>query len=65
MDNLQLHRRGLHVIYVVNLTTKMFTYYGDTVVIPDYINMIEYAQKKAQRAQPPIPCVTPMDITTR
>ena len=53
------------MIYVVNLTAKMFTYYGDTADIPDYINMIEDAQKKAQCAQPPISCVTSMEITTR
>ena len=65
MDHLQLHCSGLHTLDVVVITSNMLTYYGDSAGIPEYINMIEDAQKKPQRTKLPIPDITLVDIATK
>ena len=58
MDHLQLRCCRFHALDVVDLTSDLINYYGGAAGIPEYINMIEVSQKKAQRAQLPIPDVT-------
>ena len=65
VDHLQLCCGGLHVLDVINLTSDILTYYGEAVVIPEYINMIEGAQKKYQLVQLPVPNVTLMAISAK
>ena len=65
MDHLQLHCSGLHTLDVVVITSNMLTYYGDSAGIPEYINMIEDAQKKPQRKKLPIPDITLVDIAKK
>jgi hypothetical protein len=45
---------GLHAVDVLSLRTNMHTYYVQADGIPQYINMLEDAQKKAKRAGMPI-----------
>ena len=65
MYHIQLRYDCLHALEVVNLTSDILTYYGDASGIPEYINMLEDTQKKAQQAQIPIPDVTIMAIDTK
>jgi hypothetical protein len=45
---------GLHAIDMISLRTNMHNYYTQADGIPQYINMLEEAQKKATRAGMPI-----------
>ncbi len=45
---------GLHAINMISLCTNMHNYYTQADGIPQYINMLEDAQKKATRAGMPI-----------
>jgi hypothetical protein len=45
---------GLHAIDMISLHTNMHQYYVQADSIPQYINMLEDAQKKAKRAGMPI-----------
>jgi hypothetical protein len=45
---------GLHAINMISLHTNMLNYYTQADGIPQYINMLEDAQKKATRAGMPI-----------
>ncbi len=45
---------GLHAIDMISLRTNMHNYYTQANGIPQYINMLEDAQKKAMRAGMPI-----------
>jgi hypothetical protein len=45
---------GLHAIDMISLCTNMHNYYTQADGIPQYINMLEDAQKKAMRAGMPI-----------
>jgi hypothetical protein len=45
---------GLHAINMISLRTNMHNYYTQVDGIPQYINMLEDAQKKATRAGMPI-----------
>ncbi len=45
---------GLHAVDMISLRTNMHQYYVQSDVIPQYINMLEDAQKKAKRAGMPI-----------
>jgi hypothetical protein len=45
---------GLHAIHMISLRTNMHNYYTQADGIPQYINMLEDAQKKATRAGMPI-----------
>jgi hypothetical protein len=46
--------RGLHPAELVNLPTRMLTFYTDADGIPKYINMLEDAQHKLERAKLPM-----------
>jgi hypothetical protein len=46
---------GLHAIDMISLCTNMHQYYIQADGIPQYINMLEDAQKNAKRAGMPIP----------
>ena len=45
---------GLHPSELVNLPTEMMSYYADAEGIPEYINMLEDAQRKLARANLPM-----------
>ncbi len=45
---------GLHAVNMISLCTNMHNYYTQADGIPQYINMLEDAQKKAMRAGMPI-----------
>ena len=45
---------GLHATDVMNLQNKIKTYHEEMEGIPSYINKLEYAQKKSNRAGNPI-----------
>ena len=45
---------GLHAVNMISLWTNMHSYYVQADGIPQYINMLEDAQKKAKRAGMPI-----------
>ncbi len=51
---LDANRGGLHAINMISLRTNMHNYYTQADGIPQYINMLEDAQKKATRAGMPI-----------
>jgi hypothetical protein len=51
---LDANSRGLHAIDMISLRTNMHNYYTQADGIPQYINMLEDAQKKATRAGMPI-----------
>jgi hypothetical protein len=51
---LDANSRGLHTINMISLRTNMHNYYTQVNGIPQYINMLEDAQKKATRAGMPI-----------
>jgi hypothetical protein len=51
---LDANRGGLHAIDMISLCTNMHNYYTQADGIPQYINMLEDAQKKATRAGMPI-----------
>ena len=55
---------GLHPIDAVSLINDMNHYYEATTGIPEYINKLEDAQKKAQRANVPIADSTLVAIAT-
>ena len=65
MEHLQLRYGDLHALDVVDLTSKILTYEGETEGIPEYTNMIGNAQKKAQQAQLTIPKSTLVAIGTK
>lgn len=46
--------RGLHPAELVNLPTRMLSFYNDADGIPEYINMLEDAQRKLERARLPM-----------
>jgi hypothetical protein len=54
IDHLNINCGGLHAIDLVNLPTEMLAYYAAAEGIPEYINMLEDAQRKAQLAAMPI-----------
>ncbi len=54
MAFLDLNSRGLHAVDMISLCTNMYQYYMQADGIPQYIIMLEDAQKKAQRAGMPI-----------
>ena len=58
MDHLQLRCEDLHALYVVDLTSEMITYYGETEGVPEYINILKDNKKKSQRSKIPTPNVT-------
>jgi hypothetical protein len=51
---LNANSRGLHAIDMISLRTNMHNYYTQADGIPQYINMLEDAQKKATWAGMPI-----------
>ncbi len=51
---LDANSRGLHAIDMISLRTNMHNYYTQADGIPQYINMLEDAQKKAMQAGMPI-----------
>jgi hypothetical protein len=51
---LDANSRGLHAINMIALRTNMHNYYTQADGIPQYINMLEDAQKKATWAGMPI-----------
>ena len=54
MAFLGANSRGLHAIDMLTLRTNMHGYYAQADGIPQYIIMLEEAQKKAKRAGMPI-----------
>ncbi len=52
--SLDANSGGLHAIDMISLRTNMHNYYTQEDGIPQYINMLEEAQKKATRAGMPI-----------
>jgi len=54
MDHLDANSGGLHAIDMIALRTGMQAYYKQADGIPQYIALLEDAQKKAKRAQMPI-----------
>ena len=54
LDHLDRNCGGLHAIDLVHLNTEMMGYYAEAEGIPEYINMLEDAQRKAERAKMPI-----------
>jgi hypothetical protein len=51
---LDANRGGLHTINMISLRTNMHNYYTQADGIPQYINMLEDAQKKVTQASMPI-----------
>ena len=54
MTFLDLNSGGLHAVDMLSLRTNMHQYYAQADGIPQYIIMLEDAQKKAKRADMPI-----------
>jgi len=54
MDHLDANSGGLNAIDMIALRTGMQAYYKQADGIPQYIALLEDAQKKAKRAQMPI-----------
>jgi hypothetical protein len=54
MTFLDANSGGLHAVDMISLRTNMHSYYVQADGIPQYINMLEDAQKKAKRAGMPI-----------
>ena len=54
IDHLDTNCGGLHPSELVNLPTEMMTYYAKAEGIPEYINMLEEAQRKLERANLPM-----------
>ncbi len=54
MAHLDANSRGLHAINMISLHSNMTQYYVQANGIPQFIVMIEDAQKKAKRAGMPI-----------
>jgi hypothetical protein len=54
MDHLDANCGGLHSSEVVHLQTEMMTFYAKADGIPEYIDMLEEAQRKSIRAKLPI-----------
>ena len=65
MYNLKLHYGRIDTLDVVDLTSKMLTYYGDAADVPKYTNTLKDDQKKAQRVQLPIPDLTLVVISKK
>ncbi len=57
MALLDANSGGMHVINMIGLCTNMHQYYTQAEGIPQFINMMEDAQKKAKRAGMPIAVV--------
>lgn len=54
IDHLDANCGGLHPSELVTLPTEMMTYYAKAEGIPEYINMLEDAQRKLARARLPM-----------
>jgi hypothetical protein len=54
LDHLDANCGGLHPSELVNLPTEMLGYYAEADGIPEYINMLEEAQRKLARANLPM-----------
>ena len=54
MDHLDANCGGLHPSELVSLPTEMMGYYANAEGIPEYINMLEEAQRKLARANLPM-----------
>ncbi len=54
LDHLDANCGGLHPSELVRLPTDMLGYYADAEGIPEYINMLEDAQRKLARANLPM-----------
>ena len=54
LDHLDANCGGLHPSELVRLPTEMLGYYADADGIPEYINMLEEAQRKLARANLPM-----------
>ncbi len=54
MAFLDANSEGLHAVNMITLCTNMHGYYVQVVGIPQYIIMLEEAQKKAKRVGMPI-----------
>jgi hypothetical protein len=54
MAFLDTNSRGIHAVDMITLHTNMHRYYAQADGIPQYIIMLEEAQKKAKRAGMPI-----------
>ena len=54
IEHLDANRVGLHALDMITLRTNMTHYYGQADGIPQYIIMLEDAQKKATQAGMPI-----------
>ena len=54
IDHLDENCGGLHPSELVNLPTEMMTYYAKADGIPEYIDMLEEAQRKLARANLPM-----------
>jgi hypothetical protein len=54
MEHLDANCGGLHPAELINLPTEMLSYYTQADGIPEYINMLEEAQRKLARANLPM-----------
>ncbi len=54
IDHLDANCGGLHPSELVNLPTEMMSYYAKADGIPEYIDMLEEAQRKLARANLPM-----------
>jgi len=54
MDHLTTNCGGLHPSELISLPTEMISYYTEAEGIPEYINMMEDAQRKLARANLPM-----------
>ena len=65
LSHLQATCRGLHAPDVLALKNEMQHYHIDSEGFPEYINEIEDAQEKAERANNPINATTLIIIATK
>jgi hypothetical protein len=54
LNHLRDRSGGLHALDMVSLTIQMSQYYEGTPIIPEYIQLLEVAQRKAARAGLPV-----------
>ena len=64
MEHLDANCGGLHPSDLVHIQTDMMGYYAQAEGIPEYINMLEEAQRKLQRAEVPITDAQLLTIAT-
>ena len=54
LEHLDANCGGLHPVDLINLPTDMMTYYATAEGVPEYINMLEDAQRKLERGKIPM-----------